>query len=124
MDSAIAKMSALKALGVTLALDDFGMGYSSLSYLHRLPLAQLKIDKSFVAEVCNNPNAAAISHAIIVMARSLGLTVMAEGVETEAQWRFLADQGCGYFQGFLMCPALPLNELESFMRDHFAISEL
>ena len=120
MDSAIAKMSALKALGVTLALDDFGMGYSSLAYLHRLPLAQLKIDKSFVAEVCKNPNAAAISHAIIVMAQSLGLTVMAEGVETEAQWRFLANQGCGYFQGFLMCPPLPLKELESFMQNHLA----
>jgi diguanylate cyclase (GGDEF)-like protein len=120
MDSAIAKMKTLKALGVTLALDDFGMGYSSLAYLHRLPLAQLKIDKSFVAEVCKNRNAAAISHAIIVMAQSLGLTVMAEGVETEAQWRFLVDQGCGYFQGFLLCPPLPLEELESFMRNRQA----
>jgi diguanylate cyclase (GGDEF)-like protein len=117
MDSAIAKMNTLKALGVTLALDDFGMGYSSLSYLHCLPLTQLKIDKSFVADVCNSPNAAAISHAIIVMAQSLGLAVMAEGVETEAQWRFLADQGCGYFQGYLLCPPLPLDELESFMRN-------
>jgi diguanylate cyclase (GGDEF)-like protein len=117
MDSAIAKMNTLKALGVTLALDDFGMGYSSLSYLHCLPLTQLKIDKSFVADVCNSPNAAAISHAIIVMAQSLGLAVMAEGVETEAQWGFLADQGCGYFQGYLLCPPLPLDELESFMRN-------
>ena len=120
MDSAIAKMNTLNALGVTLALDDFGMGYSSLSYLHRLPLTQLKIDKSFVADMCSNPNAAAISHAIIVMAQSLGLAVMAEGVETEAQWRFLADQGCGYFQGFLLCPPLPLEELESFMHSHLA----
>ena len=124
MDSAIAKMNTLKALGVTLALDDFGMGYSSLSYLHRLPLTQLKIDKSFVADVCSNPNTATISHAIIVMAQSLGLAVMAEGVETEAQWRFLADQGCGYFQGFLLCPPLPLAELESFMRNQLAMAEL
>lgn len=124
MDSAIAKMNTLKALGVTLALDDFGMGYSSLSYLHRLPLTQLKIDKSFVADVCSNPNTAAISHAIIVMAQSLGLAVMAEGVETEAQWRFLADQGCGYFQGFLLCPPLPLAELESFMRNQLAMAVL
>lgn len=122
MDSTIAKMNTLKALGVALALDDFGMGYSSLSYLHRLPLTQLKIDKSFVADVCSNPNAAAISHAIIVMAQSLGLAVMAEGVETEAQWCFLADQGCGYFQGYLMCPPLPLAELESFMRNHLAMT--
>lgn len=120
MDISIAKMGALKALGVTLALDDFGMGYSSLSYLHRLPLAQLKIDKSFVEDICSNPNAAAISHAIIFMAQSLGLDVMAEGVETEAQWRFLAGQGCGYFQGYLCCPPLPLDELESFMRTHLA----
>jgi diguanylate cyclase (GGDEF)-like protein len=122
MDSAIAKMNTLKSLGVTLALDDFGMGYSSLSYLHRLPLTQLKIDKSFVADVCSNPNTAAISHAIIVMAQSLGLAVMAEGVETEAQWHFLADQGCGYFQGFLLCPPLPLDELESFLRNHLAMA--
>ena len=120
MDSAIAKMNTLKALGVTLALDDFGMGYSSLSYLHCLPLTQLKIDKSFVADVCNSPNAAAISQAIIVMAQSLGLAVMAEGVETEAQWHFLADLGCGYFQGYLLCPPLPLDELNSFIRNHLA----
>ena len=124
MDSAIAKMNALKALGVALALDDFGMGYSSLSYLHRLPLTQLKIDKSFVTEVCSNRNAAAISHAIIVMAQSLGMAVMAEGVETEAQWRFLADQGCGYFQGYLLCPPLPLDELDSFISNHLAASAL
>jgi diguanylate cyclase (GGDEF)-like protein/PAS domain S-box-containing protein len=124
MDSTIAKMNTLKALGVALALDDFGMGYSSLSYLHRLPLTQLKIDKSFIADVCSNPNAAAISHAIIVMAQSLGLAVMAEGVETEAQWCFLADQGCGYFQGYLMCPPLPLAELEGFMRNHMTMAAL
>jgi diguanylate cyclase (GGDEF)-like protein/PAS domain S-box-containing protein len=124
MDSAVAKMNTLKALGVTLALDDFGMGYSSLSYLHRLPLTQLKIDKTFVADVCSNPNTAAISHAIIVMAQSLGLAAMAEGVETEAQWHFLADQGCGYFQGFLLCPPLPLDELESFMHNHRATAAL
>ena len=118
MESTIAKMNALKAMCVSLALDDFGMGYSSLSYLHRLPLTQLKIDKSFVADVCTTPNAAAISHAIIVMAQSLGLEVIAEGVETEAQWRFLADQGCGYFQGYLLCTPLPLVGLESFMRSH------
>lgn len=124
MDGAIAKMNILKALGVTLALDDFGMGYSSLSYLHSLPLTQLKIDRSFVADVCNSPNAAAISHAIIVMAQSLGLAVMAEGVESEAQWHFLADLGCHYFQGYLLCPPLPLDELNSFMRNHVATTAI
>ena len=95
-----------------------------ITYLHRLPLTQLKIDKSFVADVCNSPNAAAISQAIIVMAQSVGLAVMAEGVETEAQWRFLADLGCGYFQGYLLCPPLPLDELNSFLRNHLVSGAL
>jgi diguanylate cyclase (GGDEF)-like protein len=115
-DIAIAKMNQLKALGITLALDDFGMGYASLSYLHRLPLHQLKIDRSFVADVTHSANAAAIAHAIIFMAKSLQLEVTAEGVETKAQWQFLLDQGCDYFQGYLFCPPLPLQQLEDHMR--------
>ena len=115
MEITIAKMGTLKALGVTLALDDFGMGYSSLAYLKRLPLDQLKIDKGFVAEVCSNPNDAAICHAIIALAQSLSLEVVAEGIETRAQRDFLAAQGCGYYQGFLFCPPLPIAELEAFM---------
>lgn len=111
-DIAIAKMEQLKALGITLALDDFGVGYSSLSYLHRLPLHQLKIDKSFVVDLTHSANAAAIAHAIIFMAKSLHLDVTAEGVETQAQWQFLLDQGCDYFQGYLFCPPLAITQLE------------
>ena len=117
MEVTLAKMGTLKALGVTLALDDFGMGYSSLSYLNRLPLNQLKIDKSFVADVSSDPRDAAISRAIVFLAQSMGLEVMAEGVETEAQMQFLASQGCGFFQGFLFSPPLPMAELDLFMHD-------
>ncbi len=121
MDVTIAKMGTLKALGVTLSLDDFGMGYSSLAYLNRLPLNQLKIDKSFVADVSSDPRDAAISRAIIFLAQSMGLEVMAEGVETEAQMQFLAAQGCGFFQGFLFSPPLTIAQLESYIREQSAV---
>ncbi|MBT9552140.1 MAG: EAL domain-containing protein [Hydrogenophaga sp.] len=117
MEITIQKMGMLKELGVTLSLDDFGVGYSSLSCLKRLPLDQLKIDKGFVADVLTDPNDAAISRAIISLAQSLSLQVVAEGVETHEQRDFLAYQGCDQFQGHLFAPALPIETLEAFLRN-------
>ena len=111
----VAKMGSLKDMGVTLSLDDFGMGYSSLSYLKRLPLDQLKIDREFVKDVLTDANDAAIARTIIGLAQSLGLDVIAEGVETEDQRAFLATQGCPAYQGYLFCKPLAIHELESFM---------
>jgi diguanylate cyclase (GGDEF)-like protein/PAS domain S-box-containing protein len=116
MEVTIAKMGLLKEAGVTLSIDDFGMGYSALSYLKYLPLDQLKIDRTFVKDVLTDPNDAAIARTIIGLAQSLGLGVIAEGVETEAQRAFLAWHGCESYQGHLFCAALPIDELDAFMQ--------
>jgi diguanylate cyclase (GGDEF)-like protein len=97
----IAKMTAMRAHGERFSLDDFGTGYSSLSYLKNLPLDQLKIDQSFVRDLLTDPNDAAIARMIMTLGQSLGLAVIAEGVETEEQRDFLARHGCSAFQGYL-----------------------
>ncbi len=123
MEVTIDKMGMLKEAGVTLAIDDFGIGYSALSYLKHLPLDQLKIDRNFVKDILTDPNDAAIARTIIGLAQSLGLGVVAEGVETEAQRELLVRFGCDCYQGHLFCPALPIDALEIFMEERTRIPE-
>ena len=112
----IEKMAALKSKGVGFSLDDFGTGYSSLSYLKQLPLDQLKIDQSFVRDILTDPNDASIAKTIVALAQSLGLDVIAEGVETAAQRDFLGISGCHAYQGYFFSRPLPLEEFEAFVK--------
>jgi diguanylate cyclase (GGDEF)-like protein/PAS domain S-box-containing protein len=122
MASTVEKMHALKALGVGLAMDDFGIGYSSLSYLKQLPLDQLKIDQSFVQGITKDGSDAMLVQTIIDLAANFNLNVIAEGVETQAQLTFLKHHECMSFQGFLFGKALPLNEFERLF--HRIVNEL
>jgi diguanylate cyclase (GGDEF)-like protein/PAS domain S-box-containing protein len=113
----IAKMNALKSHGISFSMDDFGTGYSSLSQLRQLPLDQLKIDQSFLRDVPNCAKSASIVSAIIALGRSLNLSVIAEGVETEQQRGFLEDQGSCLYQGYLFSRALPAPQFEEFVNE-------
>jgi diguanylate cyclase (GGDEF)-like protein/PAS domain S-box-containing protein len=116
VEDTISKMHQIKALGVSFSMDDFGTGYSSLQYLKRLPLKQIKIDQSFVRDIATDPNDAAIVQTIIAMTEALGLDVIAEGVETEAQCEFIELRGCHTFQGYLFGKPVPIDQFESKLR--------
>jgi EAL domain-containing protein (putative c-di-GMP-specific phosphodiesterase class I) len=108
-------MSTLMSKGVSFSLDDFGTGYSSLTYLKRLPLDQLKIDQGFVKNILTDSNDAAIAEMVVALANGLGLSVIAEGVELEAQRDLLAKLGCHNYQGYLFSRPLPLHEFEALV---------
>jgi EAL domain-containing protein (putative c-di-GMP-specific phosphodiesterase class I) len=111
----IARMTALKVRNIGFSIDDFGTGYSSLAYLKQLPLDQLKIDQSFVKDILTHPSDAAIAKTIVALAHSLGLSVIAEGVETEGQRDFLVNHGCPTCQGYYFCRPVPIEEFEKYL---------
>jgi diguanylate cyclase (GGDEF)-like protein/PAS domain S-box-containing protein len=115
VDDIIAKMTALKSVGIGFSLDDFGTGFSSLSYLKRLPLDQLKIDQSFIQDVTHDPDNAIIAGTIITLGQSLGLKVIAEGVETKEQQTFLMENGCQTYQGYLFGRPVPVAEFDQMV---------
>jgi diguanylate cyclase (GGDEF)-like protein len=122
-EEASRSLEELKREGVRVALDDFGTGYSSLSYVKRFPVDAIKIDRSFVADVCEDPEARAITSAIIALAHELDLTVIAEGVETEAQERSLARLGCDQLQGYRFGRPLEPHALATLVTEHAAARE-
>ena len=101
----------LKAMGISVAMDDFGTGHSSLSTLHAFPFDKIKLDQSFVKRLPNDAAAAAIVRTVLTLGRSLGMPILAEGIETEAQWRFLAEEGCAYGQGYLLAKPAGIDQL-------------
>ena len=109
-------LSRLSEMGVVLAIDDFGTGYSSLGYLKRLPIDQMKIDRSFVMQMADDRNDAAIVRSTVELARNLGLQVVAEGVETAAAWTHLKALGCDFAQGYYLSRPVPAGEIDALVR--------
>ena len=116
LEGTIQKMQRLRAVGVRFAVDDFGTGYSSLSYLHRLPLSQLKIDRSFIWDALKEGHGAAIVRMIVALGKTMGMSVLAEGVETSEQLVFVMAEGCHYYQGYLYSRPLPEAQLADFLQ--------
>ncbi|HEX5389232.1 MAG TPA: EAL domain-containing protein, partial [Burkholderiaceae bacterium] len=119
-ESTLSTMWRLKGMGITFAMDDFGTGYSSLSYLKRLPLDQLKIDRSFVRDIQSDAHDTAIARTVVALGQSLGMVVVAEGVETEAQRALLKQLGCHVYQGYLFGRPFPMAELATWQSAHEA----
>ncbi|AFU99310.1 EAL domain-containing protein [Simiduia agarivorans] len=117
MDSAIQQLNKLRELGIKIAIDDFGTGYSSLAYLKKLPIHQLKIDRSFIKDIPQDVNDMAITRAVIAMGATLGMEIIAEGVETREQQKFLQEHQCGLGQGYLFARPLDAKSLENWL-DH------
>jgi len=122
VERAIATLEELRRIGVFIAIDDFGTGYSSLAVLKRFPVDCLKVDRSFVRDVPNDPDDVAITRSVVALAHSMGLSVVAEGVETEAQRSFLVECGCDEMQGYLFSKPLPPAELAALFREKTALA--
>jgi EAL domain-containing protein (putative c-di-GMP-specific phosphodiesterase class I) len=118
-----ATLAALKKIGVKLAIDDFGTGYSSLAYLKRFPVDKLKVDQSFVRDIPHNAKGMQICDVVVNLGKTLGLEVLAEGVETEAQLAYLRGLGCDYMQGYLLGRPMPAAEIEAQLRGNVAALE-
>jgi EAL domain-containing protein (putative c-di-GMP-specific phosphodiesterase class I) len=116
IDRAVDVLSRLKGMGIKISLDDFGTGYSSLNYLSRLPLNKLKIDQTFVQRIDSDSAGRAITEAIIVLGRTLGLTVVAEGIESQSVLGYLRERGCNEGQGYFICRPLGGDDLAAWIR--------
>jgi diguanylate cyclase len=115
-DASVVILEQLSQMGILVSVDDFGTGYSSMSYLRRFPVDKLKIDRVFIQEITSRPEDASIVKAVISLAHSLRLKVVAEGVETRQQFEFLQSLGCDQYQGFYFSPAVPPEEFATLLR--------